>query len=112
MRKKHFYSFLVETTSITLDLGEIDMTKEERVHLISLIEANIHSEVIKTVLDNLDKENKKIFIKNLSKDNHELIWEHLEINIKNAKGEIKKSIQKTVKDLKEDIFRAKVQGKK
>ena len=77
MKHKHFYAHLTETTDIVLELGELDMSSEERIHLLSLIEANIHSSVINTVLSNLDEENKKIFLNNLISDNHSKTWEHL-----------------------------------
>lgn len=109
MKDTHFYSFLIEKTEITLELADLDLTKQERVHLISLIDANIHSSVIKLVLDNLDKENKKIFVKNLSENNHEKIWTHLRNNLEDIEGSIRQIILETIKELREDIKRTKNQ---
>jgi len=55
------------------------MTKKP--HLTSLIEANIHSIVIDTVLSELSSDDKKIFLKNLVSDNHEKTLEHLNSRI-------------------------------
>jgi len=45
MKTKHFYTHLAETTDITLEIAQLDVTSKERVHLLSLAEANIHSAV-------------------------------------------------------------------
>ena len=66
MKRKHFYSHLVETTHITLEIAELDVTSGERVHLLSLVEANIHTTVVSKVLDELDPLDKKKFLSNLS----------------------------------------------
>ncbi|MEK7551600.1 MAG: hypothetical protein AAB532_03290 [Patescibacteria group bacterium] len=58
MKTKHFYSHLVETTHITLEIAELDVTSKERVHLLSLVEANIHTTVVSSVLDQLEPEEK------------------------------------------------------
>ncbi|HYM65624.1 MAG TPA: hypothetical protein VES68_04070 [Candidatus Sulfotelmatobacter sp.] len=42
MKKKHFYHTLVETTDITVELANLDLTTDERLHLLSLVDANIH----------------------------------------------------------------------
>lgn len=103
MKGKHFYSHLIETTDITIELAEIELTPDERVHLVSLIEANIHSTVIEVVLSNLTKEDKKIFLKNLVSNNHEIIWGHLKRKTKNIEEKIIKSVGILKKDLYKDI---------
>lgn len=103
MKNKHFYAHLTETTDIVLELGELDMTSEERIHLLSLIEANIHSAVINTVLSNLDEENKKIFLNNLVTDNHDKTWEHLNKNSKDLEDKIKETVNLIKKELLKDI---------
>ena len=109
MKNKHFYSHLIETTDITVELAEIELTPDERVHLVSLIEANIHSMVVGTVLSNLTEEDKKIFLKNLVSNDHEIIWAHLksktrniEEKITNSVGVLKKEFYKDIKDLRKD----------
>ncbi len=103
MKNKHFYAHLTETTDIVLELGELDMSSEERIHLLSLIEANIHSAVIDTVLSNLDEENKKIFLNNLVIDNHDKTWEHLNKNTKDLEDKIKETVNLVKKELLKDI---------
>ncbi len=107
MKNKHFYAHLVETTDITVELANLNMSPEERIHLLSLIEANIHSSIIDTVLSSLDEENKKIFLQNLSSNNHEKVWVHLKNKSKNIEEDIIQSIEKLKKELREDIRKVK-----
>ena len=100
MKHKHFYAHLVETTDIVLELGELNLTPEERIHLLSLVEANIHSSVINTVLSTLDEENKKIFLKNLMLSDHIKTLEHL----KQTTSDIEDKIQKTINDVKKELL--------
>ena len=65
MKGKHFYSHLVEINEIYLSLSGMDLSEDERGHLLSLAETNIHATVINTVLSELSEEDKKIFLKNL-----------------------------------------------
>jgi len=109
MKNKHFYAHLTETTDIVLELGELDMSSEERVHLLSLIEANIHSAVINTVLSNLDGENKKIFLSNLISDDNSKTWGHLNKSAVDLENKIKITIDLMKKELLRDIKKARNQ---
>ena len=75
--KKYFYSHIVETSSISLALGNLDMTAEERSHLLSLVESNIHHAILDTILSELTPEDKKKFLEHLSAEDHERIWKFL-----------------------------------
>ena len=107
MKTKHFYSYLIETSDIYLELGELDLTPKERVHLISIVDANIHSVVIKTVLSNLATPDKKIFLKNLSTKDSDKIWEHLKKATSDIESRIKKEIEELKKELYKDIQEVK-----
>lgn len=109
MKHKHFYAHLKETTDIVLELGELDLTPEERMHLLSLIDANIHSAVINTVLTNLDEKNKKVFLSNLVKNDHSKTWEHLNSATKNAEERIVETIKSIKKEFIKDIKKVKNQ---
>lgn len=107
MKNKHFYHTLIETTDITMELAELDISPEERIHLLSLMDANVHSTVINIVLLNLDEEDKKIFLKNLTQENHEKTWEHLKTKSKNLEEQIIDAVEKLKQELKKDIKNAK-----
>jgi hypothetical protein len=107
MKTKHFYENIIQINDITLDLAGIELTPEERLHLLALVEANVHSTVINTVLSELSKEDKKIFLKNLIEDNHDQTWSHLNQNTKDLEEKIVKSVDSLIKEMREDIEKAK-----
>ena len=107
MKHKYFYAHLVETTDIVLELGELDLSPEERIHLLSLVEANIHSSVINTVLSALDEENKKVFLKNLMLSDHTKTLSHLKQTSSDIEEKIEKVIKIVKKELLEDLKKAK-----
>jgi Mg/Co/Ni transporter MgtE len=109
MKSKHFYAHLTETTDIVLELGELDLSPEERIHLLSLVEANIHSAVINTVLSNLNEENKKIFLSNLISNDHPKTWKHLNKSTEDLENKIKETIDSIKKELLKDIRKARNQ---
>jgi hypothetical protein len=109
MKQKHFYTHLKETTDIVLELGELDLSPEERMHLLSLIDANIHSAVINTVLTTLDEENKKIFLSNLVKEDHSKTWDHLKNNSKNIEEKVVETIRSIKKEFIKDIQKVRSQ---
>lgn len=98
------------STNITLEIAELNVTPDERMHLLSLVDANIHSSVVSTVLENLSEHDKKIFLQNLSNDDHEKTWDHLKEKIEDAEDKIQKTIEETVRELLEDV--RKVRHKK
>ena len=107
MKGKHFYSHLIEIHEIYLSISEMNLSDEERGHLLSLAEANIHATVINTVLPDLSEADKKIFLKNLVANNHEETWKHLLTKVENAEEKIRKSLQDLKKELLEDIEEAR-----
>jgi Mg/Co/Ni transporter MgtE len=108
MKHKFFYTHLIQITDVTIRLSELDLTEDQKNHLLSLMEANIHSAVIDTVLSELSKEDKKIFLQNLVSDNHERIWEHLKSRI----GKAEDKIAKVVKELEEDLIKDMLEAQK
>ncbi|HUD09602.1 MAG TPA: hypothetical protein VMR77_02280 [Patescibacteria group bacterium] len=107
MKGKHFYSHLIEIHEIYLSISEMDLKDEERNHLLSLAEANIHATVISTVLPELSEDDKKTFLKNLVSNNHEETWKHLSARVQNAEEKISKSLQELKKEFLRDIEEAR-----
>lgn len=98
---KHFYSHLVETSHLSLELGDLDLMQEERIELISLADSQMHHVIIDTILSELSKEDKKIFLSHLHNDDHDSIW-----NLLNQKAVgIEEKIKKAVDDLKSELHR-------
>ncbi len=107
MKNKQFYEPLVETSEMSLEIAELNLSPDERVHLVSLIEANIHSSVVETVLSNLPEREKKVFLKNLIADNHEATWRHLRENVSDIENKIILAISELKKELIRDMKKAK-----
>lgn len=103
---KHFYSHIIETSSLSIALGEMDLSHEERVHLISLTESSLHHAILDAILSELSEEDKKEFLSHVSSDNHEKIWKFLRAKIKNIEEKIKKTADDLHKELHEDIKKA------
>ena len=99
--KKYFYSHIVETSSISLALADLDMTSEERLHLLSLVESNIHHAILDTILSELTPEDKKKFLEHLSEEDHERIWKFLNERVEG----IEEKIRKTAEDLKTQLHK-------
>ena len=106
MKQKFFYSHLIETTDISLKFTKMDLTEDEKSHLVSLLEANIHSTVIDNVLSELSSEDKKQFLKNLISDDHQVTLDHLKVKIDKFEEKIKDSAERLKRELLRDIATA------
>ncbi|MEX2012837.1 MAG: hypothetical protein WD967_00365 [Candidatus Levyibacteriota bacterium] len=107
MRHKHFYSHIVDTTSISIELADMDLTQEERVHLITLAESNVHHAVLDLILSELPDEDKKEFLRHLRDDKHDKIWELLRGRVDNVEDKIKKTVEDLKTELHKDIEETK-----
>lgn len=99
--KKYFYTHIVDTTSLSLELGDMDLTPKERLHLISLIDSNIHHEILDLILSELNPVDKKTFLTHLASENHDKVWKFLNTKVHN----IEEKIKKTAEDLKKELHR-------
>lgn len=100
---KHFYSHVIETSIISLELGGMSLTQEERVHLSNLAEVQLNHVIIDTILSELSEEDKKVFLHHLSFDNHDKIWDFLNSKVQNIQEKIKKAAEDFKKELHRDI---------
>ena len=103
MRKKYFYTHIIDTSSLSLELGNIDLTSKERLHLISLIDSNIHHEVLDLVLSELSPSDRKTFLAHLASENHDKVWKFLRGKVDNIEEKIKKTAEDLKKELHKDI---------
>lgn len=110
MRNRHFYNHLVETSILSLELGDMDLAKEERLHLTTLIEANLHTTIVDLILSELSDEDKKIFLMHLSVNDHDKIWKHLKGKIADIEEKIKKIAEDLKKELHQDIKEVRLAG--
>ncbi|MBI4096394.1 MAG: hypothetical protein HY425_01625 [Candidatus Levybacteria bacterium] len=106
--KKYFYTHIIDTSTLSLELGDMDMTPKERIHLTSLIDSNIHHEILDLILSELSPEDKKTFLMHLASENHNKIWKLLNGKIDNIEEKIKKTAEDIKKELHEDIGEIKL----
>lgn len=101
--KKHFYSHIVETSSISLALGEMELAPDERKHLIELASENLHHAILEAVLSELSDKDKQKFLLLLATDEHDKIWKLLTSRVDNIEDKIKKTAEDLKKELHKDI---------
>ncbi|KKQ74120.1 MAG: hypothetical protein US96_C0040G0012 [Candidatus Woesebacteria bacterium GW2011_GWB1_38_5b] len=99
--RKHFYEEVVETSSISLALADMDLTHEERKHLIELVEDNLHHAILDAVLSELSDKDKEEFLILYARQDDEKIWKLLRERVDN----IEEKIKKTADDLKKELHR-------
>jgi hypothetical protein len=110
MRKKYFYSRIVDTSTLSLELGNMDLTPKERLHLISLIDSNIHHEILNLILSELSPTDKKTFLTHLASENHDKVWKLLRDKVDNIEEKIKKTAEDLKKELHKDIEELKAKN--
>ncbi len=98
---KYFYSHLIDTQSLTLELDKMGFSHDQRDHLIALIDSNIHHAVLELILSELSEEDKKVFLHHVAHDKHDKVWELLNEKVDN----IEEKIIKTAKKLKEELHK-------
>lgn len=101
MRKKYFYTHIIDTSALSLELGSMELDSKERAHLISLIDSNIHHAVLDLVLSELKPVDKKTFLVHLTSEDHDKVWKFLNEKVVNIEDKIKK----TAEDLKNELHR-------
>lgn len=100
---KHFYSHIVDTSTIVVELADMDMSHEERLHLLALLESNIHHAVLDVVLSSLHGEDKKTFLFHLHADDHDEIWKLLNSKTDKMEEKIKEAAEILKRQLHQDI---------
>jgi broad-specificity NMP kinase len=103
MVKQHFYSSIIEVESLIVELDKMDLSDQERKHLASLIDSNLHHTIVDVILSELSEEDKKIFLDYLQNDDHEKIWDHLKDKIENIEDKIKTAADQLKEELHMDI---------
>lgn len=103
MKKKSFYTTIIDIESIYLKLDGLNLSKKEREELILLIDSNIHCAVLDIVLSELQEEDKKTFLVHLKTEDNEKIWQHLKSKIDDIEEKIKILTDKLKDDFENDI---------
>jgi len=101
--KKYFYTHIIDTSTLSLELGSMELDPKERTHLISLIDSNIHHAVLDIVLSELNPTDKKTFLAHLISEDHDKVWKFLKEKVENIEEKIKKTAEDLKKELHKDI---------
>lgn len=104
---KNFYSHLIEIDSITVELDELELSDQQKHHLSSLIDSNLHHTILDAILSQLNEEDKKIFLEHLAKEDHDKIWIHLNSKVDKIEDKIKDAANTLKEQIKKDIQESK-----
>jgi len=101
--KKYFYTHIIDTSTLSLELGNMDLTSQERMHLISLVDSNIHHEILDLILSELNPADKKTFLAHLASEDHDKVWKFLNEKVDHIEDKIKKTAEDLKKEFHKDI---------
>lgn len=104
---KQFWNHLVEIESIIIELDELNLSKQEKHHLASLVDSTLHHTILDAILSKLSETDKRVFLKYVHDDDHEKIWQFLNEKIDNIEDKIKKAADGLKMELKKDLREAK-----
>ena len=104
---KYFFSHLIEIESIIIELDKLDLSKEQKIHLTSLIDSSLHHTVLDAVLSELSDQDKRVFLNHLQEDNHDKIWKFLNEKIDKVEDKIKAIADDLKVKLHKDLQKAK-----
>lgn len=104
---KQWYTHLIEIESVNLELDEMELSRDEKLHLSQLIDSSLYHVILDAILSELSEEDKKVFINHLKEDNHDKIWKFLNEKIDNIEAKVKKAADDLMKELEGDLKKAK-----
>jgi hypothetical protein len=105
--KTYFYSHIVKIDSLTSALDTLELTKDEKAHLLALAQSNIHHAVLDAILSELSAEDKVQVLKHVASDKHGEVWDLLNTKIEKIEDKIKAAAESLTKELHEDITQTK-----
>lgn len=106
----NFYSHLIETDSIRIELDTLSLSDKEKTHLMTLLHSSIHTVVLDIVLSEIPEHDKKHFLHHLDENNHDKIWKFLEKRTIALEPKIKKRVKELIEEFKKDISSVKGKG--
>lgn len=104
--KKQFYSHLVRIETIAMRLQYLDLSEEERAHLLGLIDSSLHHAILDAVLSELSEKDKKKFLEHMTSEDNEKLWKFLNDRVNNIEEKIKNTAESLTKKIHTDIDEA------
>jgi len=102
-----FYSHLIEVDSIILELDQMDLSDQEKLHLSSLIDSSIHHAVLDAIFSQLADSDKRAFVNLLNDEDHQKIWNFLNSRVDGIEDKITKAAEDLKIELHKDLKIAK-----
>lgn len=106
MNKIFFYKHLIEIESVLIELDKMDLTREQKLHLSSLIDASLHHIVLDVILSQLSTRDKKVFLNHLKENDHSRIWQFLNQKVESIEEKIKKAVDDLKTQLHKDLYQS------
>lgn len=103
VHKTHFYSHLVRFESLHIELEKLDLSNEQREHLVELASSTTHHAIIDDLLTELSHEDKTHFLLLLDENDHGKIWNHLREKIVGVEKRIQETAGKLIQQFHQDI---------
>lgn len=98
---------MVEIETIAMRLQYLDLSEEERTHLLGLIDSSLHHAILDAVLSELSEKDKKRFLEHVGTEEHDKLWKFLNEKVDNIEEKIKKTADSLTKELHKDIDEAR-----
>ena len=103
MATVHFYSKLVTTDSIVEALNELNLSDDQKAHLLGIVENSLHHAILDAILSELSEKDKHIFLEKLDENDSEKIWKFLNEKIDKIEEKIVQTAESLKKELHQDI---------
>ena len=104
---KYFYTHLIEIESLTSSLDELDLSKEEKLHLAKLVDSSLHHTILDAIFSHLSDSDKRVLVNHLDENDHDKIWKFLNEKVDNVEIKIKKVAEQLKQELAKDLKEAK-----
>lgn len=104
---KKFHEHLIETRDLEIELDTLELTSDEKGHLLALAHSSFYHVALDTTLSELPEHAKNTFLENLASKPHDQIWQHLKTVTRDLELKIKAALEGTKQSLLEDIVEAK-----
>lgn len=101
--RSFFYSHLIEIETITSELGKMDLSEEEKLHLAELIDSSLHHTILDAILSQLQDQDKRVFLRHVTSGDDLKIWNFLNGKIEGVEEKIKKAAESLKGELHKDL---------
>ena len=103
---KYFYAHIFSPDDIHKELEILDITDEERNHLVMVVESTMHHAVVDALLSALPEEHKGSFLDRLTDDDHDGMWNILHEHVDDPESKVTETVEALKAELLADIKEA------